>query len=118
MQEQPNQASEQPEDQANSFIETVDDMAKLVMRWHKDSFNDLKNLFNVPEGVEVTIEHEDGEEAPDTIVLEGHTMLAFKTGIHSAMNLLGKLPFAVVVDITTKSEEADKASITEDKPEV
>lgn len=92
------------------MIESIDDFAGLIAHWHQANVNDLKQLFDMPMGVEMTIE---GEGEKTTLVMEGNILLAFQTGIHAAMNLFGTLPFAAVEKPPAEDVSADVAQATE-----
>jgi len=87
------------------MIESIDDFAGLMVHWHQANVNDLKQLFNMPAGVEMTVEGEGENAEKVTMIMEGNVLLAFQTGIHAAMNLFGTLPFAAVKPSTDTEEE-------------
>lgn len=81
-------------------IDTIDQFAGYVTRWHQNKVAVLRHMQAIPSGteMEVTI----GDKA-QTIKLEGELMAAFQTGLELALIEIGNLPFGV-------STEGDEAS--------
>ena len=72
-------------------ITTVDGMAIAITAWNKKQVALLNHMQEVPAGTDMHF----GDE---TIKLEGDTLKGFKVGLAIGLELLGKLPFQVIVE--------------------
>lgn len=78
--------------EATVQIETLDNFVRLLAGWHQARVNELEALFNIPEGVEISLDDS------EPIMLEGAVRLAFIAGVNVALMKLGVLPFQAEVE--------------------
>lgn len=80
-----------PEAQASTVIETVNDLAVHVAKWHHQKMRQLAHLGEVPEGETLTVDLGNGEK---DLVLTGETLEAYKAALVIASDIFSQLPFA------------------------
>ena len=102
-------ASDAPETEAPIVaLEDVNTFGALIVDWFEQRKHDLKNLLVIPAGMEVELTDNDDPAAPiEKLVLEGNTLKAFRLGVHSAMAVLGELPFGRFAEDSDTSDASE-----------
>lgn len=70
-------------------INTPDQFATLIVAWHTNRMAQLSHMIQVPDGVELCLPDEKGEDVPMTT----EQREAFKSGLIVAKALFAELPF-------------------------
>lgn len=76
------------------LIDNIDVFAGHISAWHHRQVKTLKHFLIIPPGTGIDVQI-DGEPM-ESITLEGAARQAFRGGIATALNYLGKLPFHTV----------------------
>lgn len=97
MSNQNNQAQPQP-------IESLEQMANLVVDWLQNRHNQLNHLRDIPETEKLAVEDQDTGE---TLELEGQLRKVFLMGVAVAQTIFLEPPFKVVDD-EENDDEADE----------
>lgn len=84
-------------------LESAHDFFAVLSMWHTQQVATLEHMMEIPEGTDITVEGKDAH----TLKLEGDALRGFKFGIITALNLLGELPFAPVVDEDESEQPSD-----------
>lgn len=79
-------------------LNDLDDFVRHLMVWHSNRVDQLNQLMEVPEGVEIRFTV-DGEE----VVLAQENRKAFIAGMVVAKDLLGELPFTLMMEEETEN---------------
>lgn len=85
-------------------IVNVDQFAHMLSQWHGQTVAKVKQMQDIPEGSQVAID--EGK----TITLEGDTLLAFKTGLLTALADFEALPFVSSSDEAPEPAAANDAT--------
>lgn len=91
-------------------IETIEQFAAYVARWHQLKLKSLEHMLAIPEGSEATL-NINGTET--TVKLEGAALEGFKAGVQLAMIDIGNLPFVSSVEGEDETPAANDDTATQ-----
>lgn len=88
----------------NEEITSVDQLAELLIEWHRKQVNSSRELLQLSEGTEVELEIPEeifmDENTGEPLVLSGDSLRAFKLGVLLCLSQFKHLP---LVDTTEES---------------
>lgn len=87
-------------------VDDLDTFVRLLFGWHEDKVRVLEHVLEVPEGVTVSYNTEEGETKE--LVLDGEVRQAFILGVTLGLMELGTLPFQVHAD---ENQEAPNGEV-------
>lgn len=92
-------------------IETLDQFAAVIARWHIKGMKQAEHMLEMPEGYVTEYVAKEGDE-PIQIELKGDLLIAFRMGVMTGVDAFGALPFTYSLDEAAVEPEQEDGTAT------